>query len=355
MLAHVTRTGGTESFTYDGRGLLQSYRDAAHQSGNPTARFQYDALDQITGVTDALAASAGDVNHTINFAYNNRGQVTTTTSATDPLDGLRHTVQEIYNTNGDGTLVSLTDQLNNVVSFTYDDYRRLRSITTPQRSAGDATPRTTYLYYDATGVGEDYAHTYSNVTHETSRGGVKTTVKYDKNYRRTSVHRGRHYARDAATTTFTYDNVGNLLTSRAPRQQPSGAITSASYDERNRQYSISDSTGKVTTIAYDAGGRRKSITRPNGQIISTDNFDALNRPLQQTVKQTPDPDAVTKYTYYASGLLQTLQDPHLVAISSPYTYSYSYDSMGRKTTMTYPPDSSGLQRSEPGTTTSRIA
>lgn len=41
-----------------------------------------------------------------------------------------------------------------------------------------------------------------------------------------------------------------------------------------------------------------------------------------------------------------MQDPRLVATSSTYSYAYQYDQMGRKTQLTYPPDSGGVQRTE---------
>jgi RHS repeat-associated protein len=41
-----------------------------------------------------------------------------------------------------------------------------------------------------------------------------------------------------------------------------------------------------------------------------------------------------------------MQDPKLVADSSTYKYIYVYDNMGRKTSVSYPPDSAGNSRSE---------
>ncbi len=72
----------------------------------------------------------------------------------------------------------------------------------------------------------------------------------------------------------------------------------------------------------------------------------MNRLTQQTVSQAPNPNAVTKYSYYPSGLLHTMQDPNLVAAASSSAYTYVYDLMGRKSSVTYPPDSSGATSSE---------
>ena len=103
--------------------------------------------------------------------------------------------------------------------------------------------------------------------------------------------------------------------------------------------SITDALGNATSFQYDAAGRKAKITRANGQVTTFDSYDAMNRPLQQTVKQTPDPDAVTKYTYYNFGLLKDFQDPHISSTSNKYTYGY--DSMGRKTSLAYPSPTPG--------------
>src|SRR5947207_1682086 len=83
----------------------------------------------------------------------------------------------------------------------------------------------------------------------------------------------------------------------------------------------------------------------------------MNRLLQQTVNQTPDPSATTKYTYYTPadgasapvGLLKTMQDPRHVSYGTSYNYAYAYDTTGRKTGVTYPPDSANVQRTETST------
>jgi RHS repeat-associated protein len=343
VLTHAMTTGGPESFSYDGRGLKQTYRDPYHQSGNPSARYQYDSLDRVSGVTNALGSVAGDINYTTNYTYNSRGHVLVITHPVDPTDGQRHTATNVYNP--DGTLASVTDELNHISSFTYDDYRRARSTTSP----GHNTPMTAYTYYDANGTGEDYTHTDANVTHLTSPGGEKITNAYDENYRKISTIVGDGTP-DAAKASYSYDNNGNVTSVISPNEQPgqlyAGKSTITAYDERDRVMSVTDALNNPTTFKYDAAGRKASVTRANGQIVTCDSYDVMNRLLQQTMKQTPDPDAVTKYTYYTSGLLHTMQDPRLVATNSIYNYNYVYDQMGRQTGLTYPPDSQSVQRTE---------
>lgn len=172
---------------------------------------------------------------------------------------------------------------------------------------------------------------------------TETAIVYDANHRKLSVTQANGTS-DAATTSYTYDANGNLTNTVSPNEQPgqqyAGQSTSTSYDERNRAYSTTDDFGglnpQTTSKTFDAYGRLASTTRANGQVTTIDSYDPMNRVLQQTANQSPNPAAVSKYTYYASGLLHTFQDPHLVALGSTDSYSYVYDSLGRKQSLTYP-------------------
>jgi RHS repeat-associated protein len=338
---HRITTGGTESWAYDGLHKLQYYSDPYHSNpGNPSIQYFYEGHGWVNGIFDALG-------HPTNWTYNDRGQVLVTTLATDPVDNRRHTINNAYN--DDGTLQSKTDELNHITTYTYDDYRRLKSVTTPVRGFGDNGTNTTSVYYGANPVdnANDYIFTDANVSYTVLPSGKKTKSAYDDNRRKQSVTVGYGSGNDA-TTNYAYDNVGNLTTITNPRNQD----TTTFYDERNRPSSIND-RGRVTTFTYDTAGRRKSIQRPNGQLITNNAFDAMNRVTQQTATQTPDPDAVTKYTYYSTadgptapvGLLKYFKDPRISGTT--YNYKYEYDLMGRKTKLTYPPPTqNGQQTSE---------
>ncbi len=353
VLSHVMKTGGTGTFTYDpDTHLMKTYRDPDHATGNPTARYQYDAWSRVSGVTDALGSGDGDPNHTISYSYNARGQLRVTTLPTDPYDHTQHTIVNTYNSNGDGTLISVSDPLGQTTSYTYDNYRRVRSVTTPQRFSGDTTPRTAYLSYDLNqGTGDDYTHADANVRRLTLPSGKLIESSYDANYRKQSAtNSAADGATDSSTTSFEYDYAGNLTKVKNPDPQ-SGQASSArstnyNYDERNRVFSIVDALNHPTNLTYDAAGRKKSVQRANGQTVTIDSYDPMNRVLQQTSTQDPTPAAVTKFSYYPSGLLHTMQDPHLVALNNGEQYSYEYDLLGRKKHVTYPRDANGAQTSE---------
>jgi RHS repeat-associated protein len=339
LQSHRMVSGGTENWTYDSRHRKDTYRnpDNASPSASPSAQYYYDTLDRVSSVHDAL-------NHATDYQYNDRGQLALTTLPW--FNGTRYYISNIYN--NDGTLQSTTDQLNHTTTYTYDDYRRLKSVTPPARGDGTGS-HTTSFYYGANpwdGV-NDYKYIDSNVTYVVppSTGTKKIHTGYDDNRRKSLVTLAPGTA-DEANSSYIYDAVGNVTWVTDPGTR--WVITS--YDERNRPSSIND-YGRSTTFTYDTAGRRKTITRPNGQTITYDSFDEMNRITQQTATQTPEPNAVTKYTYYAPGegpvgLLHTMQDPHLVAMNSSGKYEYFYDSMGRKTWVYYPKDYTNAIRAE---------
>ena len=335
--SHRMVTGGTETFTYDGRGLKQTYRNPDNASANPTARYQYDAYDRVSDVTDVLGTSLGDANHTTSFSYNLRGQVAVTTLPNG--NGSRHTIKNYYN--DDGTLRSRENELYQSTQYTYDDYRRLRSVTPPDRGDGSGT-HTTYLSYNVNGITEENRRTDSNVCWVLLPSGKWTNMIYDDNRRKTSVTVAWNTA-DAATTRYEYDNTGNLTGVNNPLDRNN---VSTEYDERNRPSSVTVG-GQETTFEYDTAGRAKTINRPDGQVITNVNFDAMNRVKLKTVSRSNNSNMVTQYVYYTPadganapvGLLKTFEDPKIYG--SGEVYKYDWDAMGRKKKVTYPRPQTG--------------
>ena len=339
LSTHRMKTGGTEKFAYDARHRLQYYSDPYHNNTNdPSMTYYYDGLDRVSGMVDAL-------NHGTNFDYNERGQVTLTTLPW--YNGVRYTITNSYNP--DGTLQYRKDELNHRTDYTYDNYNRLKTMTTPVRGSGDNGTYTTNYYYGANpwdGL-NDYQLTDSNVAFVVLPSGKKTKTDYDDN-RRTSMVTAGYGTSAAASTTYIYDNAGNLTQVKNPRN----IATTIGVDERNRPSSITEPINGMTSFMYDNSGRKKIITRPNGQVITYVSFDAMNRVLQQNATQTPTALAVTKFVYYTTadgtnapvGLLKTMQDPHLSSGSDNYTYTY--DLMGRKSWVTYPLDSNSVRFTE---------
>ena len=144
----------------------------------------------------------------------------------------------------------------------------------------------------------------------------------------------------APITTFTYDTLGNLIST-----QDLGRTTTFEYDALGRQTkeTLPDPDGPggmpapVTTFTYDAVGQLISQTDPLGRVTAFE-YDALDRQTKETL---PDPDGpgslpapVTTFTYDAVGNLITSTD----VLGRETTFEY--DKLGRLTKETLPnPDS----------------
>ena len=334
-------------FSYPDKSQVSAYRDAAHSdtSNNPTAWYQYDSFGRISTITDGRGQFAGDQDYTTSFQYNPRGQLTKLVHPD------RTYVQ--YGYNPEGTLAWTADERHPTANtdptyrttYTYDDYKRLRTVTTTARGSGDQTSRTTTYYYDSAGNGaEDYTHTAAVPTKVVSPGSKVTTTIYDENLRATSVTAQGDSNVPSATTTYQYDAVGNTTQVKDPNGQSTGLVTNYTYDEMNRVRYVDDpvnaAVGHTMKYTYDTGGNVTKKTRIDGNY-ATFSYDGLGRVTQST-DYSGNP---TTYTYDGSNYTQA---PNLVSITNGggHEYDYTYDAISRKTSATYPSDYAGVRRTE---------
>ena len=169
VTSHRLATGGLETYTYDGRGLLTEYRDAYHlatvdpqnptvpASATPSFSYTYYTsgawVDRVQTITDAR----GKV--TTIDQYNSRGQVLKQTHPLGQGEVTPSNVQGSYNP--DGTLQWSQDELGHRTSYAYDDYKRVTSVTLPPRATGSPSPAPTSICYDHTGGNQhDGLHAY---------------------------------------------------------------------------------------------------------------------------------------------------------------------------------------------------
>jgi RHS repeat-associated protein len=350
VIYHQLKTGGWESFEFDpNTHLLQAYRDPYHDplghSGKPTSAFQYNARGLVCKATDWRGGYSGDPNFTTEYEYNLRGQITLLRHPFDVANWpARYTIQRSYNT--DGTLASITDERNHTTSYNYDGYKRLWWIAAPPADENDTLPRTTYFHYNRDGTNTlDYTHTDSLVRNFQTASGKTVKTFYNSNRKKMTEIAGT--GDESAYTTYTYDNAGNLKTTKDPAGQSTGLYTEYFYDERNRPFAINDAisadrnaAGYTVNWTYDGGGRRKTETRANNQVITYDEFDAMNRLVQKSAQRDSGIVDTTVTHYDFDGSISTFQD------GRGKTYNYGHDLMSRQTSILYPPDDSGVRRQE---------
>jgi RHS repeat-associated protein len=292
VLSQTLRSGYTLNYTYNSSGLVTSATDPL---GNTTT-YGYDSADRCNSITDALG-------RTTQMSYNDRGQMV---QLIHP-DGT--SISYAYDTFGN--LTNTVDECGASWSKTYDAYHQVTSSTDP---LGNTTIYGYYALY----------HGLPNQV--TLPSGKQTVMGYDTDYHMTNKTVGYGSA-DAATTSYTYDKVGNIT----KMIDGNGKIWSYAYDRRNRKISEADPLGNKTLFSYDGAGNILTVTRPGGQV-TTNSYDSMNRLLKST-------DALgnsSTFAYDASGNLLSFTD------AKGSVYSYTYDGLNRKLSMSYPDKTSEL-------------
>jgi YD repeat-containing protein len=319
----ITNPNGLATYlTYDPRGRL------THRiSGSDNTHYTYDGVGNLTGVTlpnGALYTYTYDQAHRliqIADAQNNRiiytldaagnrvkeetfdniGNLTQTHSRV--FDALNRLWQDIgavnqtttytYDTNGN--LTSVIDPLNRISTNMYDALNRLSQVTNPDN-------------------------------------GI-TRYGYDAQDQLTSVTDPRNLI-----TQYQRDGLGNLNQTISPDT----GNTNASYDPAGNLASKTDAKGQVATYSYDALNRLTGISYSGGTAAAININYLYDQGINGIGHLTGivDPTGFTQYSYNQQGhLLSETQQSMNVAGPAPgpvFSTAYSYDPLGRISSITYP-------------------
>jgi RHS repeat-associated protein len=363
--------GNDTNYGYDSAYRLTSVTDAL----NHTTGYAYDLMSNVTSVTDALS-------RTTNYDYDDFNRLVKITyppaiaGATRPFESVAYDV--------DGNVTSRTDTAGRVTVFGYDSANRLTSTT-------DAANQTTSFQYDALSrltlltdaIDQEYEFAYDALDRQTqiTRGGVSMGYAYDAVGNRTqrTDYNGAvtNYAfddlnrlttityPDTSTATYAYDELSRLSTAT----NMNGTVTLA-YDNRSRTASVTDVFGQTVGYGYDGNGNRTSLTL-GGSTYASYAYDTVNRlnmitdgaslavnyaydATNKVTSRTLPNGVTTAYDY--DGLNRLTRLRHTTAITTltdnQYSYdtanrisqmvdlsgthAYSYDSVARLTSATYP-------------------
>ncbi|MCB1724724.1 MAG: RHS repeat protein [Gammaproteobacteria bacterium] len=298
-------------YTYDANGYLASVTD---WEGHVT-NYTYDSSGLETSRTEAVGTAEErtisttwvpslrlpdvitETGKTTDYAYDSDGRMTSVT-VTDTNTSETRTTSYTYWSNStgsggqtilgrlkeiDGPRTDVTDK----TTFTYDSDFRLIKTTD---ALGHYTETTSFDSADRPLIMKDQNGVETRMTYDTLGRLATTTQAYG-----TSL---------AATTTFTYDDVGNVTSI----ESPNGTTVTYTYDSANRLTGMEDDLGNTITYTLDDAGN----------ILS---------------EQRKDPSTTLKYTHSQtfdemSRLLTS------VGASSAWSRSYAYDKNSNLTTST---------------------
>lgn len=325
-LSVTNADGATTSYTYDPSGNLTSLTSPVDASRTATSTYAYDDSSQPSDVT-AVTGPNGGVTH---VAYDADGDVT---SVSDPKGNETTYTYACASgcDNGIGWLYGSTSPRGGTTSYTLDQDGRITS-------KSDPLGNTTSYRFDGDG----------NTTAMTNPRGKTTRYAYDGDDERTSTTRP-----DGVTVTTGYDGDGNVTS----QVSGLGEATAYVYDARDEVTSMttpptSDSPGGITTgYGYDPAGQLTSITQPGvgaSILTTTEGYDSAGRLTSTGYSDHSTPNVT--YTYDPVGRRTSMTDG---TGTSHYSYNtagwltsttdgagdvvgYSYDLDGNPTAVTYP-------------------
>jgi YD repeat-containing protein len=353
VLTHHLRNGAWEKFAYDSTGLLTDRwnpQTSLPSDTDPHTHYDYygpndpvgqnawiDRLKMVTLPGNYCGANCS-YQATETYEYDRvLGSDGTTNPSGSPVParglvtkithGAVNTNYNTYQSFGYDALGNKRweeNELRQRTSYTYDDYKRVLTVTNP-------LGKTTINDYAPTenNTTQSYEHTSNSPYWITTPATIKTHNLYDGDWRRTSSTAA--FGTLNLTTTFGYDNVGNVTSATNPRDFQTQNV----YDTRNRKTSTTEAYGtnlqRTTIWHYDAANNIYEIDRPDTtQEIKT--YDAMHRVLTDTVPKSANPtvNIVTTFNYNPSGTLNWVRD------GEGHTYNFAYDAADRKLSMTYP-------------------
>ena len=282
LLTETDALGNKVQYAYTPEGWLESITRA----DGTVLTFEYDKTGSL------LVQNVGD-GQTVESSYNEIGMVTEVSSAEGTI---------VYQYNGQGYLVSVTNVNGDKVSYTYDAYGNRTSMTYPDGRMVSYT-------YDA----------MNRMTSVTGLDGDVTRYTYDAAGRRIETASG------TLTTSYRYDSVGNLLT-----QATSGASEIAfSYSYNKNGYitgEVRTEGGKTTesTYAYDALGQLTSFLQSTGYEEQYA-YDKAGNMTEKVLTGTDGIETALKMSYNKGNQLTTM-------VNGKDKIAYTYDKNGSMVT-----------------------
>jgi YD repeat-containing protein len=342
--------GQTASAFMDAARRLVSSRSPLGQA----ARYEYDALDRLVKRTDIqqettlftydangnLLSLKDAGNNITSFTYDNSNR---RTSRTDPLQRV-----ETYEYDSLGNIKKFVDRRGVVTRYLYDGLYRLEFIGfgATGDSANPTYQSSITLTYDAGGrltqvedsISGTITYTYDNYDRLTSKTTPQGSISYayDAAGRRTSMTVARQ-----PTVNYSYDNANRVT------QITYGTLSIGfTYDSADRLTSVSRSNGMAVEYTYDQGSNLTSITyKKNAVMIGnlTYEYDATGRRVKigGSLARTSLPQAFISAVYGAANRLTqragaTFTYDENGNLTNDGTFTYNWNARNQLTSMSGP-------------------
>lgn len=333
------RNGNAALYAYDNSGRLESITDPAQLE----TLFTYGP----DGLLDSIQDPAERIT---TFDHDEFGNLKRTEFPDNSF--VEHTYDDR------NLLLTRKDERDNSTTYTFDEQGKLKSVTLPdgntraatnQRSNAlaenslkpanirqatftDARGKTSTIQLDSQSrpvartdelgrITEHVRDADGNPTQTTRPNGSVITREFDLNG---NLLRHREEFNEAETR-FTYDSF-SLVTSIT---NPNDHVVTIDRDSNGNPIIIRNALGHETMLVYNSKGLLERSTSPNGLVTGYVYFanDLLSTQTETPPAGSPGNIRVTSFSYYLSGLLETMTTPDGV------TLTFGYDTRSRLETV----------------------
>jgi RHS repeat-associated protein len=278
------------------------------RNGNTNA-FTYDADGRVTTAVDPLG-------NTTTFTYDARGRLS---SITDPAD--RHTQFQIDDA---GDLIRVTNPDGTMRHFTYDDQHRMVSQT-------DAGSQVTAYAYDAAGavIRVDRPDGSSSYHIAQASSGAVNYLPADVGTETNPAPTVNSSYADGTGNQYTF--TVNAFGTRTSITDPLGRTVTMARNINNLITELEQPSGKLTTYTYDDRGNLLTVSGPVESWLTPDSL---------TMTYGPDLNLPLTVTDDAVGQIENTYDDHgnltRTQLMDGRTYTFAYNSRGQRTLITHP-------------------
>ncbi|WP_158578954.1 LamG-like jellyroll fold domain-containing protein [Spongiactinospora rosea] len=288
--------GGETSYGYNAAGDVVEVTDPAEL----VLTFEYDVLGRERSRKETSSANPDGV--TTRLTYDGAGRLSTHTGAAakNEITGVTHSPQTRYSYTADGltatqSVVDLTGgDPERKISYTYDTYGRVESVTGPEGGVVRYT-------WDHTGVRTSVTDEMGNVSHYTYTARGELASRILKSWTGSPVT--PHEPRDLILESYTYDPEGRL----AARVDSMGRKLAYKYY----------GDGSLATVTAEAAKLNGSTT-PRNVVLENNTYDVAGNLIEQV---TGGGKEKTTYVYdAASRLTSKTFDPSALARKTSYVY-----------------------------------
>ncbi|WP_426197287.1 PAAR-like domain-containing protein [Massilia sp. DWR3-1-1] len=362
LLADSDSIGHTTRYAYDAAGNLTSSTDAAGH----TTHITYDGANKPVAITDALG-------HTTLRGYDADGRLASVTDALGHVSGYRYDdkgrlIEQIDAKGGSkrfaydraGRLITYTDCSDNATRYAYDAQGRLAEVIAATAGQGEITR----YAYDALGRLITLTHPDKTTEHYAYDADGNVLVNTDALGRQTHYRyngQGMPVARTDAigqTVRYRYDTALRLVELANAKDEryllaydADGALTSETgFDGKTTTYTY-DQAGQLT--ASECAGQRNELVRDvRGLLLAKMNADGMVRYAYDALGRmtaVAAPQAEQRFAYDALGQLVEeraayfLVAPPVVvpvdgsrAADAAFVMTHAYDELGNRTRTTLP-------------------